>query len=412
MTILRVQYQGDVVGRAIPDEHRDEFAFQYEVTWLDRADAFPISANLPLRSSAWPSARAHAFFANLLPEGSAREAICDRLGVSPGNDVALLSALGGDTAGALRFVPDEAQSDADRARRPITDSELAEWASGEPAFPQDLQRAPRLSLAGAQHKATVVRTDDGYALPGSDEASTHILKFDSPRFPHLAANEFLTTRFAAELGLDVVHSRLDSRTDPPMLVVERYDRGTASQEVSRIHQEDFCQVLGVLPSRKYESDGGPTLAEVAGQIRRLSAQPARDVLELLRWVLFCAVAGNADGHAKNLSLVYDVGRPHLAPFYDLVCTRAYPRLDSRMAFSVGGTRDSDRILQENWKAFAEEISVRPRLVMRELRRILETAEDCFERACDTLHDQIGQSHAVQHVGQVVRKRIRAIPTHL
>lgn len=413
MTSLDVEYEGQLVGRAVAEEYADRFSFLYDSAWLARSDAFPISANLPMRQTSWPAERAHVFFANLLPEGVAREAICNRLGVSVDNDVALLRALGDDTAGALRFVsPSKRPNREERRRQPVELEQLDEWASGAPAFLADSERPPRLSLAGAQHKASVVMTSSGYALPAWSEASTHILKFDSPRFSHLAANEYLTTRFAAELGLTVVQSRLDARTSPPILVVGRYDRKVTGEAVQRLHQEDFCQILGVLPSRKYEADGGPTLSEVAHRLRQLSARPAADLLELIRWVIFCAIGGNADGHAKNLSMLYGNDGPRLAPAYDLVCTRAYPRLDHKMAFSVGGERNPDRLGRDNWEKFADDIGVKPRLVLRQVERLVDGAEAAFERAAEQLRDQVGESHAIQHVSPAVHKRIRAIGAHL
>ena len=413
MNDLDVEYEGILVGRAIAREDADRFAFAYDEDWLERTDAFPISANLPLRKEQWPAERAHPFFANLLPEGVSREAICDRLGVSPDNDVALLRALGNDTAGAFRFIAaGEEPRGKPRERTPVSQAELEEWAAGAPAFPADADHPPRLSLAGAQHKASVVLTDTGYALPAWNEASTHILKFDSTRFPHLTANEYLTTRFAAELGLTVVQSHLDTRTSPPILVVERYDRRLAERSVRRLHQEDFCQILGVLPSRKYEAEGGPSLADVASQIRELSTRPAADMLELVRWVIFCAIAGNADGHAKNLSMLYAASRREIAPAYDLVCTRAFPKLHRDLAFSIGGQRNPDRVLRANWEQFALDIEVRPRLVFRLVERYVDEADDAFETASEHLRQQVGESPALQHVSRAVRKRIRAVGTHL
>lgn len=412
MSDLDVQYGGALVGRAVADD-AGRFGFTYADEWLDSPGAFPISANLPMNRKKWPANRAHPFFANLLPEGLARETVCERLGISPDNDVALLNALGDDTAGAFRFVPVSTTSTREqRERQPIGDTELREWAEGAPALPRDPHHRPRLSLAGAQHKTSVILTDDGYALPATGEPSTHILKFESPRFSHLTANEFLTTRFAAELGIETVQSSLDDRTSPPILVVKRYDRTDDDNQTRRIHQEDFCQLLGVLPSRKYEAEGGPPLERVALQLRRLSSAPAADILKLIRWVIFCAISGNADGHAKNLSMLYTNRGMMLAPAYDLVCTRAYSRLTPNMAFAVGGQRNSDRLLTEHWEQFAEDVDVRPRLIFRELESLVTNAEDALDRARDQLREQVGDSQAGQQISRTIRKRIRAVRTHI
>lgn len=414
MSDLNVQYQGKIVGRAVADD-AGRFAFTYAGSWLDSPDAFPISANLPMNREKWPADRAHPFFANLLPEGLARQSTCEQLGISPDNDVALLNALGDDTAGAFRFVPVYKSAPRNkRERQPISDTELKEWAEGAPALPNDPDHRPRLSLAGAQHKTSVVLTDHGYALPASGEPSTHILKFESPKFSHLAANEFLTTRFAAELDIDTVHSSLDDQTSPPILVVKRYDRSDtdSDNQIRRIHQEDFCQLLGILPSRKYGVEGGPTIGRVATRLRHLSSAPAADVLKLLRWVIFCAISGNADGHAKNLSMLYSKSGMLLAPAYDLVCTRTYSRLTPNMAFAIGGQRNSDRLLTEHWEQFAEDVDVRPRLVFRELQDFLTNADDALGRARDQLREEIGETQAGQQISRTIRKRIRAIRTHI
>jgi len=46
--------------------------------------------------------------------------------------------------------------------------------------------------------------------------------------------------------------------DRSFLLVERYNRLIDAQgHRQRLHQEDFCQALGVVPEMKYENEGGP-----------------------------------------------------------------------------------------------------------------------------------------------------------
>jgi serine/threonine-protein kinase HipA len=122
------------------------------------------------------------------------------------DDVSLLMALGGDTAGALQFVSGATKS---RARKLLDSEALAGFSLGDPG-PLDDESPPRLSLAGAQYKTTVVKADDDYFWPSSDEASTHILKFDSPRFQHLSVNEYFVMKLAAALSLPVAKGSLIS----------------------------------------------------------------------------------------------------------------------------------------------------------------------------------------------------------
>ncbi len=74
-----------------------------------------------------------------------------------------------------------------------------------------------------------------------------------------------------------------------------------------MHQEDFCQVLGVLPEMKYEQEGGPGFADCFRLVQEWSAEPILDSLNLLKWALFNFLIGNADAHAKNLSFLYGAG---------------------------------------------------------------------------------------------------------
>ena len=94
--------------------HSGEFSFAYAPDWLTHPDAFPISVRLPLRVAPWTGAEAAAWFGNLLPEGTAREAVWGRLGIPVGNDLDLLAAIGGECAGALRVLPNEPPPARDR----------------------------------------------------------------------------------------------------------------------------------------------------------------------------------------------------------------------------------------------------------------------------------------------------------
>ncbi len=144
-------------------------------------------------------------------------------------------------------------------------------------------------------------------------------------------------RLAAAAGLDVASVELRAVRDRKFLLVSRYDRATGSDGcIHRIHQEDFCQALAINPERKYSGEGGPTLTNCFALLRRVSLRPAVDVLKLLDAVIFNLVAGNADAHGKNYSILYDEDGPRLAPLYDLLATVAYPELSKGMAMKTGG----------------------------------------------------------------------------
>jgi serine/threonine-protein kinase HipA len=375
---LDVRFEARVVGRIRVDSE-GRFAFAYDRAWLARTASFAISVSLPLRDDEYIGGAGHAFFANLLPEGLVRRAVCERLGISEGNDYALLRAIGGDCAGALSIVdPDRPFDDEPPDHYElIDDRRLRKLVAGVGVVPLLVGGArTRLSLAGAQDKLPVALIDGRIHLPLDGSASTHILKLPNPRFPHLTANEGLVLGFARRVGLDAVEGALVERTDPPSLLVERFDRRRSGDGiVRRLHQEDLCQAFARPPTQKYEQEGGTTLATALVLVRDQVRQPVLDVRRLIEWQAFNIVAGNSDGHAKNLAILYDEpGPPRLAPFYDIASTREYDRLDRRLALGVGGVRDPDRIGRAQWAAFADAIDVKPRVV---LDLVADLAERCL-----------------------------------
>ena len=109
-----------------------------------------------------------------------------------------------------------------------------------------------------------------------------------------------------------------------MLVSQRFDRNLNGDGTTlRVQQEDACQALSVmthLPRHKYEAHGGPTLVRIA----RVVSNWGGSLSELLRYVSFNVMVGNADLHGKNISLLHrGDGTVELAPMYDVMCTTHY-----------------------------------------------------------------------------------------
>lgn len=98
MQILYVFYQQKRIGELVKLSAR-KMQFAYSQTWLDDGDAFALSISLPLTTE--PFDHAETFFANVLPEGDVRSALCKKLGLSEKNDFGLLAEIGGEVAGAF-----------------------------------------------------------------------------------------------------------------------------------------------------------------------------------------------------------------------------------------------------------------------------------------------------------------------
>jgi serine/threonine-protein kinase HipA len=376
---LAVCLHGQVVGHLSEDD-AGRLRFQYTAAWADAGSNPPLSLALPVRAAPYGDAETRPFFANLLPDADVRRHLAQSLGLSEGNDFALLRAIGGDCAGAVSVIPGGGAAVSAGRYEPLSRERLATVLNELPQRPllASANGEIRLSLAGAQYKLPVfIDVHDMVFLPVGSHASSHILKPPNRDFAELIANEFFCMRLAAATGLPVPTVAVRD-VGFPVYQVARYDRAPAAPSPQRLHQEDFCQALGVSPNRKYEAEGGPTLARCFGLLDEVSVQPAADRLALLRWTILNLLIGNADSHAKNLSLLLD-GGPRLAPFYDLISTAVIPRLSKRFAMRIGGVDEWIKVKARLWDRFASEVGMTPRLVREEVARMAEVLPALAER---------------------------------
>ena len=372
---LVVWWEGRPVGRLTQNEY-GELGFAYTTEWLEDHEAQSLSASLPKRAEPFARRECRPFFGGLLPEESQRDAVAQVLGVSRGNDFALLDRIGGDVAGALQFLPsDQTPTRHASAQRPtpLGDAGLIRVLDTLPVRPLLAgEDGLRLSLAGAQSKVPVVLVDGEVALPPPGQPTTHILKPPISRFPATTENEAFVMRLAAAVGLDVAQVEPRVVRDRTFLLVQRYDRAVGDDgNVRRVHQEDFCQALGVPPERKYASEGGPTLKDCFGLLRHVAARPAVEVLKLLDAVIFNVIVGNADAHGKNFSILYDAGGPRLAPLYDLLATVAYPELSPKFSMKIGKRATLAELDEEAWRVFAADAGLGLPLTRRRVAEICE-----------------------------------------
>ena len=405
---LDVYLQKDLVGHLIQDDG-GQMVFNYGEGWLSNSGACALSQSLPLRRERFKNTECRAFFAGVLPEESKREIIARNLGISARNDYAMLERIGGECAGAVTFVPaGESLPEQNYSYHPLSDEELA-------AILKELPRRPllagkkgvRLSLAGAQDKIAVRVDGKLVSLPLGGAPSTHILKPGIERFEGVVFNEAFTMKLAAKIGLNV--ARVETRTVEGMsfLLVERYDRISHRTEsgqsvIARVHQEDFCQALGVVPELKYQKEGGPSLKECFHLLREVSSAPVIDLARLLDAVIFNYMVGNNDAHGKNFSLLYPgAGTQHmqvrLAPLYDIVCTAFYPEISQEMAMKIGGEYLYQKVALRNFEKFAGNAGLARPLVRR---RVVEIAEMIISAAPELAN----QDPVAEGVAKLVQNR--------
>ena len=373
---LRVRIDNEVVGRLWLDD-RKNFCFSYDSNWLERS-RIPLSLSLPLQPEPYLDDQSHSFFANLLPEEKMRSLIARNLGVSFNNDYGLLERIGGDCAGAVSLYPESGELPEQSASyRELSIEELNAIIRELPQRPLLAgEKGVRLSLAGAQKKLPVHYDGEHYHLGYGSAPSNYIIK---PAIEELAGsveNEAYCMALARAVGLDIPTSFIHQHDDLRVFVVKRFDRVLAGDATRRLQQEDFCQALRIPPEFKYETEGGPSLTACVNLLRTNSTRSGKDVLSLVNWAIFNFLIGNSDAHGKNISLLLLPNGPTLAPFYDLLSTRVYAHygLTEGLAMKIGGEIDPRAIQKKNWELFAEEIGIKPKLVLSRLKELAQKIE--------------------------------------
>ena len=385
----------------------EEFNFRYEPQWLTRTGAFALCEVLPLTDETFTLA-ARIYFGNLLPEGLARQAVCARLGISFGNDFALLAALGRDCAGCISIVAEPNPPARANKLKHLPKSDLTKFLHGASAYAAALEEDVRLSLAGAQDKLAVIVRNDQLFLPLDGSPSTHLIKFQNRSFAWLPENEFFVTLLGNACGLDTVKVKPFVLEGEIHLLVDRYDRASDVDGIIRLHQQDFCQGLGLPYTRKYEGEGGPAFSGCVELVRRVSAHALADTRALLEWLAFCWIVGNRDNHAKNLSLVRSLdGQWRLSPFYDLVCTTAYPNLSRTLAFTIGGNSDGGNLPRSAWYGEAKRLGVSAPYFLKIVSEMRDKVKASLPRVADSVRERCPKTEAVDAVVRAVRKGVRA-----
>ena len=376
---VNVWQDGDLIGFLRYDRHN---RMQFSYAQRRRTDPLsrPISHSLPLGHRYSPTDRCRPYFEGLLPEGVRRSRAATALGASPDDTIRLLGALGAEVAGALTLLPARKDPVGDRPGRailPLSKDELARIldAIQERSFLVVGEDRLRLSLAGTRSKLPVVLVDGRPALPADGQVTTHVLKPAIPDLEWTTENEAYSMRLAARVGLEVAPVRTGVAEGRKYLIIERYDREEVDDgSVRRLHQEDFCQALGVLPEDRYASNGAPGFARCFDLIRETCTFPAIGVLKLLDAAIFQVIIGNADAHAGSYSLLWrQNGELALAPLRDLMSTVSYPELRARFVMEIAGRGTLEEMRAGDWGRFAKRCGLGAPFVRRRVAELCDKA---------------------------------------
>ncbi len=405
--ILDVYLHEQFVGKLMQDDS-GRLQFQYDEKYVFSEEPMPVSLSMPVRLERYEEQKVRAFFSGLLPDDIARYRLARYLGVSEKNPFSLLEAVGGECAGALALysegetpplpkIEDTEKLDSKRLQEILNLLKRRPLLAGEDNV--------RLSLAGVQDKLAVSLVDDCIAFVRGTTPTSHILKPLIEDVKDSVYNELFCLRLAAQLNIETPRAEIRWLEDMPYFLVERYDRKADSRKkIIRLHQEDFCQALGVLPELKYEREGGPSVLQSLELLQNHSVMPAVDRLAFIQRLIFNYLIGNADAHGKNSSVLFTGRQPKLAPAYDLLSTSIYPNLSIKMAMKIGGKYDPDAVLLGHWHRIVPDTAAAKRALNKAL---VKMSKDCLEQAHalkSTLKEQGMYSTIFEDICQVIKKR--------
>ncbi|MBC7767428.1 MAG: HipA domain-containing protein [Phycisphaerales bacterium] len=370
--VLDVRLDGfDAPIGVLARDAKGAMAFAYTDAHLKHAAPAPLSLSLPLGDDAFSDEAARPYFENLLQErDGALKQVMDRENLSRDDIAGLLFHLGRDCAGAVSVLPQGAApskvpGDLAKDYETLSDAQMEELvrALHTRAPLPDHIRDPS-PLSGVQSKIALTRLPGGeFAKPreGSGAPTTHIIKAPDERHKDDAIYENAAMTLSDRLLLRTADAAAVSFGEVKVLLTRRFDRAVSPEgRVTRIHQEDFAQALGLPPSLKYERYGEgqrifntDAIARVIGQ----TSDPKAASEFFVRASLFDILIGNVDGHAKNFALLHEAGAITMAPRYDVMPTRLDPKFTPDFAFKVGAAENLDSLKLADLEAFGRRFGV-------------------------------------------------------
>lgn len=421
---------GREVAGSLTRQANDLLSLEYHADYVKSAGATPLSLSLPL------AVRTHI-------DTPARRTVSNFLwGLLPDNEMVLSrwarhfqvrdtspffllgTPVGEDCAGAIAFfAPDDVSRALARAGSVewLTDSDMA-------TLLRDLRLdrtawlgrdfAGQFSLAGAQAKTALVYEKGRWGRPSGARPTTHIVKPASAGWTHQDVNEHVCLDAARRAGLTAARSWIARFGEESAIVVERYDRARIGRRVTRIHQEDLCQAMGLHPSAKYENDGGPSAASITKLLQR--TMPSREA-ERAVWGFADALAWNwlvagTDAHAKNYSLLLNQGDVRLAPLYDI--SSILPYLGERgpdgevlqgrrvrMAMKIGGEYALEPP-RNTWRAAAADLGLPAADVIARVGSLAASVPSAFAAAAADASIAGMHSEVIERLVDAVSLRAR------
>lgn len=313
---LSVYVLGRDVATLDPDgDFRCVLTYQANVA----SDDF-VSLTMPVRTESyvWDDVL-HPIFQMNLPEGYLLQVLQEQLGPQvTGSPMALLSVIGRNMVGRIQVAAPGANLA--EPTQPIELATLLQGDNSEEAFAELVRQHATSGVSGIVPK--FLDSQNEPAAPPVHKRGTllthrHIIKGSTGRLPYISLNEHLCMQVAKRV---LPAAKTELSNDGRALVVYRFDVDANGQP--RWGMEDFCALLGLRPSAKYDT----TWERIARAVR--DHVPGGSQVETFRYLatllLLTYAVRNADCHAKNLALLYTKrADAHISPVYDVITTTVY-----------------------------------------------------------------------------------------
>lgn len=335
---LIVSLNGIKVGVLSKDKHSG-LHFSYYQQWMERPGSRPISLSLPITKQKYSGDVVYNFFDNLLPDSAdIRHKIQTRFNVGSAHSFNLLAAIGNDCVGAIQVSSQEPESVKNMRYKALSEQQIEMLLQGYKHTPLGMEVDDddfRISIAGAQEKTALLNIDNQWTKPIGTTPTSHILKLPIGELPQVGIdltdsceNEFICLELAKAFGFNVANSEVQYFGTQKVLSVQRFDRRYASDGswLMRLPQEDFCQAMGISSAQKYQSDGGPSIADCVNLLA--SSSNPEDRATFFKAQIFFWLIAAIDGHGKNFSIFLEPhNRYRMTPLYDIFS--AYPVMSKK-----------------------------------------------------------------------------------
>lgn len=389
------------------EEKNGQITFEY-----DSAASQLLSLSMPQTTRHHRNKAANAFLWGLLPDNAeALRAMAAEAGTSANSVFGLLSYHGRDVAGALQLLP-PGENPSDAVKKSVHSvSERLSEEQIETLLRQTLDRYNgrantrlgesgfKFSIAGAQPKIALTADENECFLPPSkDFATTHIIKPNDPSSTSFVDEmdklEVMCLAAANEIGLPAAEAYLWEAPSGDMtaIVSQRYDRAmNADGTIDRLHQEDMCQALSVMPEKKYQHEyGGPGLAEINRLLKsRLMSEYSQVNIDFFKAVVFNVGIVGTDAHAKNYSLMIGSEGVTIAPLYDSISAAAHVIDSQKVSFpmKINDTYDMASITPTGLVAAGTKIGIDRDQAETAVNHILSSIPDAIASVATEMREE-------------------------